>query len=156
MNTPTITRAGAVANEGMMAITGTKNSAVKKHKAVKKEVQPVRVPATAGPVRVRAVRVDADVVLAMVPRDVNIVVERPEGTAPFDLIIATNILVYYDRFDQALALTNISSMLRPGGFLLTNYAVLPSAPMESTESLRTTVTFDRQHNGDTLFWYQRH
>src|SRR5206468_7110503 len=69
-----------------------------------KEVQPVRVPATAGPVRVRAVRVDADVVLAMVPRDVNIVVERLEGTPPFDLIIATNILVYYDRFDQALAL----------------------------------------------------
>ncbi|PYR54410.1 MAG: hypothetical protein DMF91_26885, partial [Acidobacteria bacterium] len=73
----------------------------------------------------------------------------------FDLIVATNILVYYDAFEQALALANVSKMLRPGGFFLTNYAVFPSAPMESTASLVTTVEFDRQHNGDTVFWYQR-
>jgi hypothetical protein len=73
----------------------------------------------------------------------------------FDLIVATNILVYYDAFEQALALVNVSRMLRPGGFFLTNYAVFPAAPMESTAGLVTTVDFDRRHNGDTLFWYRR-
>jgi hypothetical protein len=46
-------------------------------------------------------------------------------------------------------------MLRPGGFFLTNYAVSPAPPLESSASLTTTVSFDRQNNGDTLFWYQR-
>ena len=64
--------------------------------------------------------------------------------------------MYYDTFDQSLALANMSKMLRPGGFFLTNYAVVPTAPMESSASLITTVYWDRQHNGDTLFWCQRH
>jgi chemotaxis methyl-accepting protein methylase len=115
-------------------------------------------PSSAGDVRVRAVRVRPEVVRSIVPRDVNIVLERLEALREndrFDVIVATNILVYYDAFEQALALANVSKMLRPGGFFLTNYAVAPSAPMESTASLVTTVDFDRQHNGDTLFWYQR-
>jgi len=84
--------------------------------------------------------------------------DRPEPLAAddrFDLIVATNIFVYYDALDQGLALVNVSKMLRPGGFLLTNSAVVPAAPMESSASLRTSVDFDRQHNGDTMFWYQR-
>ncbi|MCI0391227.1 MAG: class I SAM-dependent methyltransferase [Acidobacteria bacterium] len=40
-----------------------------------------------------------------------------------DLIIATTILVYYDVFEQSLALANIESALRPGGFLLSNNAL---------------------------------
>jgi hypothetical protein len=32
----------------------------------------------------------------------------------FDLIIATNVLVYYDVFEQTLALADVSKMLRPG------------------------------------------
>ena len=97
-------------------------------------------------------------VLSILARDLNIIVERldpmTEGER-FDLIVATNVLVYYDGFDQALALANISSMLRPGGFLLTNYAVSPRAPMASTAGLELPVAFDRQNNGDTLFAYQR-
>lgn len=38
----------------------------------------------------------------------------------FDLIVATNVFVYYDRFEQMLAMLNIDAMLQPGGVLLTN------------------------------------
>jgi SAM-dependent methyltransferase len=93
-------------------------------------------------------------VSALQPRDANIVLERTDD-GPFDLIVATNVLVYYDAFEQALALANVAKMLRPGGFLLTNYAVSPLAPIESEPSLVTPVFWDRQGNGDTLFWYQR-
>ena len=126
--------------------------------AIGDETQAMAAPSSAGDVRVRAVRVRAEVVRSIVPRDVNIVLERLEALRAddrFDVIVATNILVYYDAFEQALALANVSKMLRPGGFFLTNYAVSPSAPMESTASLVTSVEFDRQHNGDTLFWYRR-
>jgi hypothetical protein len=63
--------------------------------------------------------------------------------------------VYYDAFDQALALANIAKMLRPGGFFLTNYPVSPSAPMEATASLTVPVFFDKQNNGDTIYCYRR-
>jgi len=113
-----------------------------------------------GPTRVdvRAVNVRPAVVLAIDARDLNVVLERPAALAEdsrYDLIIATNVLVYYDAFEQALALQNISSMLRPGGVFLTNFAVRPSAPIEPTASLVTTTYWDRQRNFDTLFWYRR-
>ena len=71
------------------------------------------------------------------------------------LIVATNILVYYDAFDQALALANITRMLRPGGYFVTNYKVSPVAPLEASASVVTAVFFDRQGNGDTLYCYKR-
>jgi hypothetical protein len=114
----------------------------------------LRPPRGAEAIQVRAVRVRPAIVSAIQARDVNIVLERTDD-GPFDLIIATNVLVYYDGFEQTLALTNVAKMLRPGGFLLTNYAVSPLAPMEGEPSLVTPVFWDRQGNGDTLFWYQR-
>jgi chemotaxis methyl-accepting protein methylase len=69
-----------------------------------------------------------EVTLSITPRDLNIVLERLGPLAKddlFDLIVATNVLVYYDAFEQALALANISAMLRPGGVFLTNYKSRP-------------------------------
>jgi hypothetical protein len=86
--------------------------------------------------------------------DLNIVLERL-GDEKFDLIIATNILVYYDAFEQSLALANISAMLRPGGLFLTNYAVSPLPPMEPKAAGVLPVFWDDRKNGDTLFWYRR-
>ena len=86
-------------------------------------MEAIRPPSGAEGVRVRAVRVRPDVVLEVTPRDVNIVLERLEPLADadrFDLVLATNVLVYYDSFEQTLALANIARMLRPGGFFLTN------------------------------------
>jgi chemotaxis methyl-accepting protein methylase len=96
-------------------------------------------------------------VTAITPHDVNIVVERVplEDGERFDLIVATNILVYYDAFEQSLALANIAKMLKPGGFFLTNYAMAPMAPLETSASLATAVFFDQQQNGDTIYCYRR-
>jgi hypothetical protein len=49
----------------------------------------------------------------------DIVTERIEGK-PFDLVIATNILPYFDDVQLGLALTNIAAMLGPGGVFLHN------------------------------------
>ncbi len=70
----------------------------------------------------RAVQIRPDVVLACEPVDLNIVLERL-NLAPadrFDLLVGTNIFVYYDAFEQALALENAGAMLKPRGLLLTN------------------------------------
>jgi len=74
-------------------------------------------------IRVRAVRIRPAVVMSIVPQDLNIVLQRLEPIADderFDLIIATNILVYYDIFEQSLAVANVAKMLRHGGLLLSN------------------------------------
>ena len=86
-------------------------------------------------------------------QDLDIVTERLER-ADFDLIIATNVLVYYHFFDQALAYDNLASMLRNGGFLLTN-TVLPeilSVPSELVDS--DSVVYNRAGEGDHMLWYQ--
>ena len=50
----------------------------------------------------------------------NIVTERLVHEPPFDLAVATNVLTYFDDRQLALALANITAMLRPGGYLLHN------------------------------------
>lgn len=121
-------------------------------------VAPARVPPGAGEVEVRAVRIRPVIVSTIAPEDVNIVVQRlelPTGDK-FDLIIATNILVYYDVFEQSLALANIERMLRPGGFLLSNNALLelPSSRIHSV-GYETVVYSDKPNDGDHIVWYQR-
>lgn len=89
-------------------------------------VPPVAIPAGTGELKLRAVRIRPAVVLRIMPVDLNVVLQRLEVPAKekYDLIIATNILVYYDTFEQSLALANVARMLRPGGFLLSNHALL--------------------------------
>ena len=122
------------------------------------QVTPVAVPAGAGDVRVRAVRIRPAVVSAVTPQNVNIVLQRLDLAAgnEFDLIIATNILVYYDVFEQSLALANIERMLKPGGFLLSNNALLelPGSKMHSI-GYETVAYSDRPNDGDHIVWYQR-
>jgi hypothetical protein len=55
--------------------------------------------------------------LSATPLD--IVTERLPGE-PFDVIVATNILPYFDDVELSLALSNIAAMLAPGGVLLHN------------------------------------
>ena len=126
--------------------------------------QPAPVPAAppvAGRVSVRGVLVQPSVVLSIEPRDLNIVLQRVEPLAPdeqFDLIVATNILLYYDVFEQSLALANIAKMLRPGGLFLTNDRLLelPAAPVRSAGELEVTYMKlpDSSAKGDRLGWYQ--
>ena len=90
--------------------------------------------------------------------DLNIVLQRLR-VAPaerFDLIIATNILVYYDTFEQSLAMTNVQEMLRPGGFLLANNALPEFAfvPLHAFGYL-TVAYSDRLNDGEHIVWYQK-
>jgi hypothetical protein len=123
--------------------------------AIGREVQAVAPPAAAGIVRARAVRIQPAVVSAIDPRDLNVVLDRlamPEGER-FDLIVATNVLVYYDVLEQALAASNVAAMLRSGGVFVTNTAVLPQPPLKATAAyLRVDHTLERY---DDIFWYQR-
>jgi SAM-dependent methyltransferase len=110
-------------------------------------------------VAVRAVRVRPDVVLSIDARDVNVVVERlapMEAADRFDLIVATNVLVYYSVFEQSLALANLASMLRPGGFLLSNNVLveLPTTPLNAIGH-STAVYSDQPDDRDDIIWYVR-
>jgi hypothetical protein len=122
------------------------------------EALPASTPAAAGAVAVRSVRVRPDVVAAIDPEDVNVVLQRielPPGDR-FDLIVATNVLVYYDVFDQCLALTSLTRLLRPGGVLLSNteVPVLPHLPI--TRIGYTELAYTDQPNAvDRLVWLQR-
>ena len=122
-----------------------------------REVPPASLPAGNARLRVRSVSIDPVVVHSIAPHDLNIIVQRlPLAEAErFDVIVATNILVYYDAFEQSLALANIAKMLRPGGYFLTNYSVAPSASLEAVPGLTTAVFFDRQNNGDAVYVYRR-
>jgi hypothetical protein len=118
-------------------------------------------PATAGRLQVRSVRVRPSAVLATAARDLNVVLQREERPAAeqFDLLIATNILLYYDTFEQALALANIASMLKPGGLFLTNTRVvlLPGSPLRSAGYTDTVYTTGPRgdETGDRVWWYER-
>jgi hypothetical protein len=109
--------------------------------------------------RMRAVSIRPDVVLRVTPCGMNIVLQRldmPEA-GNFDLIVATNILIYYDVFEQSLALANIAHMLKPGGLLLSNNALMefPGSPLHSVDYLTVVYSDDRPDDGDHIVWYQR-
>jgi SAM-dependent methyltransferase len=118
-------------------------------------------PAAAGPVDVRGIAIRPSVVLSVTPVDLNIVTERIElaENDQFDLVIATNILLYYDVFEQMMASANIARMLRPGGFLLTNNRVfeLPGSPLSGTGFADVTYMSlpGIGDTGDRVIWYQK-
>ncbi|MBI2220076.1 MAG: methyltransferase domain-containing protein [Acidobacteria bacterium] len=124
--------------------------------------KPLAAPPGVGHVQVRAVSVRPEIVRSLDPHDLNIVLQRLEPLAVderFDLIIATDVLVYYDVFEQSLALANIARMLRPGGLFLSNTIVfeLPAVPLESIAY--TDVIYmrlpDGSERGDRIVWYRR-
>jgi hypothetical protein len=67
----------------------------------------------------KAVRVSERAAATLRAESLDIVTERIPAAA-FDLVIATNIFPYFDDTQLALALSNIASMLAPGGVLLHN------------------------------------
>jgi hypothetical protein len=107
-------------------------------------------------VRVRAIGVRPEVVASVIPIDLNVVLERPaplDDPSRFDLLIATDVFIYYDAFEQALAMLNVGRMLRPGGSLLSNQAVQPIPPIGPAVGHDRVVYSDRQF--DHMFWYRR-
>jgi hypothetical protein len=123
-------------------------------------IPPIAPPRIFEGLETRAVLIRPDVVLACEPIDLNIVLERLNLAAAdrFDLIVATNIFVYYDAFEQALALENTGAMLKPGALLLTNDR-LPAVPGGSMRlDGITVVPYDAPGVSarQAIGWYQKH
>jgi len=121
-------------------------------------VAPIQPPPALTGLETRAVAIRPEVVLSCKPVDLNIVFEQfdQSATRPFDLIIATNVFIYYDTFEQALALQNISTLLKPDGFFLTNDWLphVPQIPMRLMGY--TPVQYGESGDwGDNVFWWQR-
>ena len=124
---------------------------------------PAQAPASkalAGVAQLRAVRVRPSAVQRMSVLNVNIVTERLDGEA-FDLVIATNVFIYYDVFEQALAMSNVEAMLKPGAFLLANFSApdlrsVTIRPMETTTTLYARGLTVNENILDFIVWYKAH
>ena len=110
--------------------------------------------------QLRAVRARPSAVQRMSVLNVNIVTERLDGEA-FDLVIATNVFIYYDVFEQALAISNVEAMLKPGAFLLANFSApdlrsVTIRPMETTTTLYARGLAVNENVLDFIVWYKAH
>ena len=108
--------------------------------------------------RTRAVRIRPEVVKLLRAADLNVVMQSlplPDDRK-LDLMIATNVMVYYEPFEQALALQNIAGMLRTGGILLTNNALpeVKGVPMRPVGGTSVAYSEDPD-DGDHVLWYKR-
>jgi SAM-dependent methyltransferase len=118
-------------------------------------VQGIPAPASAGTVRSRAVHIRPGILLRIRPIDLNVVLQSLDlpQHEKFDVILGTNIFVYYGAFEQSLAEINLAKMLKPGGVVLTNDALPnePDLPLEEVD-FSTTVYSDRNADGDRIVW----
>jgi hypothetical protein len=116
--------------------------------------------AIADQAELRAVRARPSVVQRMSVLNVNIVTERLDGEA-FDLVIATNVFIYYDVLEQALAMSNVEAMLKPGAFLLANFSApnltsVTIRPVDTTTTLYTSARSVTENILDFIVWYKAH
>ena len=106
----------------------------------------------------KAITFPASQVLRIHPVNLNAIYQREDipESGKLDLIVATNIFVYYDTFEQALALNNVASMLREGGLLLTNDAMTDVAGLDIHRvDFSETAYSSRPNDGDRITFYQR-
>ncbi len=93
-------------------------------------VAAIAVPAASPGFSTRAIEIRPAMVSRISPVDINIVFQRlplaPEER--FDIVIGTNIFLYYGGFEQSLARANIASMLKPGGVLLSSDKLADTVP----------------------------
>ena len=122
-------------------------------------VKPLPVPETVGGIVTRAVSIRPDLAAHLRVFNTNIVTQTldfPEGQG-FDLVIATNVLVYYDRFQQSLALANIARMLNSGGIFLAN-TVMPAqhtADLEYLGRRSMSYTISGAYGDDVVVYRKR-
>ena len=120
--------------------------------------KPLPIPVTLSGVTMRAVALQPNYVARLQPLDLNIVAQTLDlpPAERFDLIIATNILVYYDRLQQALAMASIAHLMNPGGIFLANN-VLPAQHDPALEYLgRKSIAYaNTGAYGDDVVVYRR-
>jgi hypothetical protein len=123
-----------------------------------KQNAPLAVPQNLKRLKLRAVSVNSEYLAKITPFDTNIVVQSPAllEKDKYDLIIGTNIFVYYSEFEKALIMKNLDKMLRKGGIVLSNDA-LTEVPTTLLRKIGQTETFysDKRIDGDLVIWYQK-
>ncbi|MGH9373353.1 MAG: hypothetical protein ACRD15_17670 [Vicinamibacterales bacterium] len=111
----------------------------------------------------KTVRVGSASARALRAEALDVVTDRLEGT-PFDVIVATNILPYFDDVELMLAMSNVAAMLAPGGIFLHNEArplmqdvtVALGMPLEqSRHAIIATVRGARAPLFDSVFLHRR-
>ena len=102
-------------------------------------------------------RVEHQLLSRLTVLDSNIVCQRIDlpDSDKIDLVVATNVLLYYDAAEQPLATSNIAHLLRPGGILLTNTRLAPIAPGLAPAGETLTIFSSRPGDGETVYAYQR-
>jgi hypothetical protein len=111
--------------------------------SIGQSVPPINVPAgAAAETQTRAVRIRPEIVQCITPLDTNIVFQHLvlASDKQFDLIIGTNIFVYFNAFEQALARKNMALMLKPGGFVFSNDSLPGTLADGLSDSVKTTQT----------------
>jgi hypothetical protein len=115
-------------------------------------------PATAGHLDVRAVRVSPEWLRRVGPVDFDAVYQRidMEEREQCDIVVATNVLLYYEVFEQSLAIANLAHIMRSGAVLLTNTRLddLPSFPLRRIGESAHAFS-DRPGDGEYVFVYQK-
>ena len=104
----------------------------------------------------RAVRVRPSAVRRLSVFNMNIVTDRLDAE-PFDLVIATNVFIYYDVLEQALAMSNVEALLKPGAFLLANFSAPELASVRIRPVDTTMILYARtatENIRDFMVWYQ--
>jgi hypothetical protein len=109
-------------------------------------VEPMAAPPQVQNVDRRAVRIRPEIVGLLEPASLNVVTQY--ASERFDLIVATNIFVYYDEFERALASLNIASMLADGGVLLANSGLPECQALRLHSTGRLDVSYSNQLNDD--------
>ncbi len=122
-------------------------------------VAPIAVPSgAAAETQTRAVKIRPAIVRRVTALDMNIVYQhlQPSAQPGFDLIIGTNIFLYFNAFEQSLARVNMSLMLNPGGFVLSNDKLPGMVAAGLADSLTTTQMVARDPDmTELMFCYQK-
>jgi hypothetical protein len=121
-------------------------------------VPPIPIPEASPGYSTRAVRIRPAMVKLVTPIDMNIVYQRlvlaPDEQ--FDLIIGTNIFLYYGAFEQSLARANVAAMLKPNGYLLSNDKLQGTVPAGLEQVMVTEIpTTTAPVITDYIYCYRR-
>jgi hypothetical protein len=127
-------------------------------KAIGKEVPAMAPPGSARPLAARAVQLSSAWTGRLLPVDANIVYQRivADERSRADVLVATNMLLYYDEVEQALAVANMMALLNRDGLLVVNTKLSPAVARGLVEVEQHTAVFStRPGDGEIVYAYRR-
>lgn len=119
---------------------------------------PLPVPSGLSGVVSRAVAIRPQVAARVRAVDLDVVAQTLDSQPGdgFDLVVATNVLVYYDLFQQALAMASVAHMMNPQGLFLVNHALSSQHPPSLEYLGRRSIAYSENGEfGDDVVVYKR-